>query len=1373
MVVSFRLSRRGRRVHPPPLVPLSASIHAGDDSRPHAAAFLYVPPPPPYPPCEAAVSRLHAGIAARSELTDSNETIPAESDLEPSFALNLFPDGYSVGEPGKGMLLYLIGDDPKKRPYSRASRALLSDIEHGFLPQDILHDIPCKFQNGSTLCEVRDYRSVFCNVDDYSGHDFPRVNRVHLRLGTECVVKDLSSIADAAWTYHDQLTAESIILNALQPRLNLDPTPCPEMLCNSSAKKIDLGLNKGRQHNKDTSVLMMSINPPKDCMTKEFNICKGATLCIKNAALEGTPSGLLDSLPVNCPSPIHVNNAKSAASSDTNNMVQSYSTLPNSSALCDRMQCASDMAPDHLFQGDEQRAQVEILQAHRKTGQPQWMTVLPHKTKKPSNLLHEKHEFKKCSTPNKNGALTSQNCKGLHKSTISRNKTVPDLGSPKRLQVDAKVGQTIGKKSMEVQKQVPFSVPPRDPCTSFNTTNPSVDRIPENVKLLHKRSNERHVAPILGRNNSDMVDVNVCETATKSQGTASKKRGSETSIISLNHETKLEGKRQQSFDTQVNMPCKNRRFEEPAVTGGISSQLDIDLELDKGRQQIEDMSLLNISANAPECCKPNEFNVCKVLAVCSETAALKVMPTAMYNNRPLNFPSSVHVNNTKSIVESDPGSALQSPCTLTNSRALCDRKQAGSITPDNEEQPQVTVSQVDRENRKMRRVTIVPQKRKKSLKLLNERHGSKNHGPPNRNELSSQNFKRDKSTGSSNNYVFHLNSPKGQQAEVNVGQIIGNEDMKVQEKAPLSVNSSCHPRISLSTSDLCVEKIPEQVKSLHTRLIERHEVPVVDLKNYDMADPRDSRTPSVTSFSANSSKVACEPGKDKAATEYQLKALNRKVTGTISMNQEFNLNGKRQQKFDIRIEPPCENRSLEEPAITGGVNGEPDIEKIISEVIQTTQRHGLNEKAAKSDVLETSWLLPPCEFFQFENVGETPVMRDETMTCNVPNGATRTWKIRRLTFHPSQYSSCSIDKSQYTLCLLDFEPLDHQITVGAINGDEQVHIATLPTSCHAEKFVDQFILLMKREGYNLCNDEVCNGSSELTQQSQDVSHLGCPSGEHAEYQMFSPSPANSLLSSMDKNVGCTFQNKLPDFHATFPQPLTQQLVLTEQPLTLESPEVFFLNSSHLPGSQQYTGQYLQDQVSSFACNPFATNPHQFPSVYPSQEVSLDQYLQRREDIVGFSASRYNQLNREALMDRYLQYRHDFPGFIDMYGMRKTARYSQWCQEFPSDQYLRYRCDIPWFSDAYGARMSTSNYSQWRQVCTQMGNVVYQWDLPSFSRQINNSPPLHNGSNTLPELQPIRRPQVSSRSMDFDGNVTSTTVQIPMPLGFQFPSQGMW
>ncbi|CAO2184523.1 unnamed protein product [Urochloa humidicola] len=1403
MVVSFRLSRRGRRIHPPPPpshppLPPSASAHAADDSRPHAAASADVPLPPLHPPCEAAVSRLDVGIAARSELPDRNETVPVESDLEPSFALNLFSDGYSVGEPGKGMLLYLIGDDPKKQPYSKASRALISDIEHGCLPQDILHSVPCKFQNGSIVCEVRDYRSVLCNGDDYSGDDFPRVNRVHLRLGTECVVKDLSSIADASWTYHDQLTAESIILSALQPRLNLDPTPCLEMLCSSSAKKIDLGLNKGKQHNKDTSVLIMCTNPSENCKTKEF----------ENATLEGIPRRSLNSLSVHCPSTINGNNAKSAAKSDTNNTIQSSSTLSNSSASCDRMQCASDTAPDHLFQSNERRAQVEILQVDCKTGQTQRVAVLPQKTKKLSNLLHEKHEFKKCSPPNKNGRSISQNSKGLHKSKRSPNKTEFDLVSQKRLQVEAKVGQKIGNKDMDVQKQVPLSMPTRDPCTSLCTANPGIERIPEKVKLLHIWSKEHHAAPIVDRNNSDMVDVNDCGTpfiasfsgcsrkvseisvnacepledmaATKSQGSASKRKASEISVTSLNQEIKLKGKGRQNADIQINTPCKNRSFEEPAV-GGIRSKLDIDLELDKGRQQIDDTSLLHISANAPESCKPNEFSVCKVVAACSENAALEGMPSAIFNSSSLNYPSSIQVNNAKSIVESDPGSTIRS--TLTNSSALRDRKHAGSISPaphhllqSNEEQAQVTVSQVDHENRQTQRVTAVPQKRKKSLKLLNKRHGSKNGSPPNKSaKLSPQNSKGQKATESSNKEGFHLGSPEGPQVEVMVGQIIGNKDMKVQEKGPSLVHSSCHPRTSLNTSSQCVEKIPEKVKSLHIGLNEHQEAPVVDLKN-DMADPKGSRIPPATSFSANSRKAVCEPGENKAATEPQLKALNRNVAGvsTISMNQEINLNGGRQQKFDIDIKPHCENRSLEEPA-ADGVYSEPDIEKILSEVILTTQRHGLNEKASKSDVLEASWLLPPCEFFQSENVEEIPSMRDETVIHNLSDGAKSTWKIRRLTFHPSHYSSCLADESQYTLCLVETEALDDQITVGAIYGDEQIHIATLPTSCHAEKFVDQFISLMKRDGYNLCNDEVCNESSEPRQQSEYVSHLGYPNGENAEYLMLSPS-VNSLPISTDNKVGCTFQSKLPDIHATLLEP-TQQLVLTEQQLTLETPEAFSLNPSHLPGpgSQQYAGQHLPDQGSSFSSNPFATDPHRFPSVQPSQEESMDPYLRCRDDILGFndiySARRYSQLHQ----DQYLQYRHDLSGFIDMYGMGTTARrYSQWRQEVPMDRYLRYRHDIPWFSDADRASMGTSSYSQWRQVHTQMGNVVYQWDLPAFGRQIHNSSPLGNGwSIPLSELQPIRCPQMSSRSMHFDGSVTSTPVQIPMPLDYQFPPQGMW
>lgn len=279
------------------------------------------------------------------------------------------------------------------------------------------------------------------------------------------------------------------------------------------------------------------------------------------------------------------------------------------------------------------------------------------------------------------------------------------------------------------------------------------------------------------------------------------------------------------------------------------------------------------------------------------------------------------------------------------------------------------------------------------------------------------------------------------------------------------------------------------------------------------------------------------------------------------------------------------------------------------------------------------------------------------------------------------------------------------------------------------------------------------------QQSNDASHLSYPIGEDAEYLMFSPSTVNSLPVSTNNEVGCTFQNKLP-----------------EQALTLESPEAFFLNPSRIPGGQQYTSQFLQDKGSSFACNPFVMDLHQFPSVQPCQEVSVDQYLQCRDDTLRFSdknsVNRYSQLHQEALMDQYLQYRHNLSGFLNTHGMGRAARRnSQWSQEVPMDQYMQYRHAIPWFSDGYGPSMSSSSHSQWHQLYTQMGSVVYQWDLPSFRRQIH-SPPPDGWRMPLSELQPIRRPHMRTRSMEFGGSVTSTPVQIPMPLGYHFPSHGM-
>ncbi|KAG8096142.1 hypothetical protein GUJ93_ZPchr0013g37267 [Zizania palustris] len=52
----------------------------------------------------------------------------SQTELEPSFALNLFLDGYPISNLGKGMLLFLISDDPEKHPYNRASKALFYEM---------------------------------------------------------------------------------------------------------------------------------------------------------------------------------------------------------------------------------------------------------------------------------------------------------------------------------------------------------------------------------------------------------------------------------------------------------------------------------------------------------------------------------------------------------------------------------------------------------------------------------------------------------------------------------------------------------------------------------------------------------------------------------------------------------------------------------------------------------------------------------------------------------------------------------------------------------------------------------------------------------------------------------------------------------------------------------------------------------------------------------------------------------------------------------------------------------------------------------------------------------------------------------------------
>uniref|UniRef100_A0A0D9Y2H6 Spt20-like SEP domain-containing protein n=1 Tax=Oryza glumipatula TaxID=40148 RepID=A0A0D9Y2H6_9ORYZ len=627
MVVSFRVSRRGRRFYPPPPPPPPAAAATAADRA--AAPPEGSPLPPPLPWDVSALGYLFLpivvclkkraiaivwigfvyaslGAAARSDVYDRDGVGSDDLDLEPSFALNLFPDGYSISDPGKrllvsakGMLLFLIGDDPQKRPYSKASQALFSDIEHGCLPQVILGDMPCKFRNGTIVCEVRDYRPFLSNAGDSSGDDFPIVNRVSLRLGTERVVKDLASVVNASWTYHDQLIAESTILRALQPRLNLDPTPCLERLQNS-VKKIDLGLNKGRQKIKATSIDNTSADPPENCKPKEFITCEGAVVCIENETPEGLPRGILNGLSMDCPLALQIKKAQSAAGSDPDTAIQYSSTLMNSCVSCNIKQSAScTPAPDLLLQS--QQAQIAILQVDHENEQPQKETVQLQNRKEHSNLPREIHDCQSCRPSNKHSLLSSESTKcHFQKSIRSSNNKGLNLVSPNQQPVKVNLDQTTGSKDMRVQQQKSLSAFTADcPHPSSETNNSCVEKIPKEVNYSTVRLKDRNLPSTVGPDNycveelKDRTTPSVISCSASSRKAPSKPpkvvtepqpSSSKRKVLGvytyLYQEIDSKEKRQKKSDTQSNTPCENVSPGEPDVTDGISSELGISPDIE-------------------------------------------------------------------------------------------------------------------------------------------------------------------------------------------------------------------------------------------------------------------------------------------------------------------------------------------------------------------------------------------------------------------------------------------------------------------------------------------------------------------------------------------------------------------------------------------------------------------------------------------------------------------------------------------------------------------------------------------------------------------------------------------------------------------------
>ncbi|XP_042391866.1 protein PHYTOCHROME-DEPENDENT LATE-FLOWERING-like [Zingiber officinale] len=134
MVISFKLSRVGTRYRPRVRSePESLALEDRTSGRPKSDES---PKHENQSPC----------------LTDcSNQS----GEHVASFSLNLYPDGFYIRKPTEGMLLPPLQDVSELlHPYDGISETLFSAIENGWLPGNILDDIPCKYYKGSVFCEV-------------------------------------------------------------------------------------------------------------------------------------------------------------------------------------------------------------------------------------------------------------------------------------------------------------------------------------------------------------------------------------------------------------------------------------------------------------------------------------------------------------------------------------------------------------------------------------------------------------------------------------------------------------------------------------------------------------------------------------------------------------------------------------------------------------------------------------------------------------------------------------------------------------------------------------------------------------------------------------------------------------------------------------------------------------------------------------------------------------------------------------------------------------------------------------------------------------------------------------------------------------------
>ncbi|GAB4850017.1 hypothetical protein Ancab_029315 [Ancistrocladus abbreviatus] len=246
MGVSFKISKTGSRFKPKPVVSETTAINDIAENSAESSRIIAKNASNASSSARKIDGRDEDAIRFSCSSLSSGRHLTS-SEVEVSFILNLYPDGYSITKPSEndnGNHVALQGGTKLLHPYDRTSESLFSAIESGRLPGAFLDDIPCKYVDGGLVCEVRDYRK--CN--SVSGSGIPTIDgsatsvKILLKMSLENVVKDIPSITDESWTYGDLMEVESRILKALQPKLCLDPTPRLDRLSDAQdSSKLHLG----------------------------------------------------------------------------------------------------------------------------------------------------------------------------------------------------------------------------------------------------------------------------------------------------------------------------------------------------------------------------------------------------------------------------------------------------------------------------------------------------------------------------------------------------------------------------------------------------------------------------------------------------------------------------------------------------------------------------------------------------------------------------------------------------------------------------------------------------------------------------------------------------------------------------------------------------------------------------------------------------------------------------------------------------------------------------------------------------------------------------------------------------------------------------